>query len=101
MQSAKWKLSGVSQAALACVATTISGTAWAQVPAVEAKFTPRTLNLSANGVASVELPATNGSLAGCTASNVMIGTAAAVSVLPSGDAIVATFNRSDLAALPA
>ena len=71
-------------------------------PTLQAQFVPNAINLrTPGGLVSVVLSATSGDLAGCTVSNVHIGTAAPVLLSPSSDrrTYVAAFNKSDLAAL--
>jgi beta-glucosidase len=87
-------------AALAAPLASTAGT----LPAVQAQFEPAVINMRTSGrQVKVVLTAASGDLAGCQVSDVNIGTAAAVAIAPSagGRTYVATFNESDLSALPA
>ena len=74
------------------------------VPVVQAHFLPAVIDLrTPDGLVTMALTATSGDLAGCQLSNVRIGTAASVSLLPAnkGRTYNAAFKKSDLSALPA
>ena len=71
------------------------------LPTVQARFSSDTIDLRIPGIVTVTLTATTGDLAGCTLSNLRIGTAAPIIVAPSADRRLykVAFNKSDLTAL--
>ena len=76
----------------------------AAAPVVQARFLPAVVDLrSPGGLLTIVLTAASGDLAACQLSNVRLGTAASVSLIPSnnGRTYRVAFNKSDLSALPA
>ena len=98
------QLAAAISLALGCAVWPAVGTAAGELPSIEAKFEPGSINMNKpDKEVKVVLSAATGDLRGCSISDVRLGTAVPVSLSSSADGktFVARFNTTDLSALPA